>query len=60
MADAEAVERLVAAFNAHDAAAFSAAFSSDGKMYEFPDKTAGSSRTSTTLSRYLSASTGLS
>jgi hypothetical protein len=44
MAGAEAVERLVSAFNAHDAAAFSAAFSSDGAMYEFPDQAAGRGR----------------
>jgi len=44
MAGAGSVERLVAAFNAHDAAAFSAAFTSDGVMYEFPDQAVGRGR----------------
>src|SRR4051812_38692535 len=35
------VERLVSAFNAHDAEAFSAAFAKDGVMYEFPDQAVG-------------------
>jgi hypothetical protein len=44
MADADPIERAVSAFNAHDAAAFAAAFVDDGVMIEYPDRIAGRGR----------------
>ena len=35
---------VLAAFNAHDANAFAAAFADDGEMFDYPDKVAGKGR----------------
>jgi hypothetical protein len=38
------VERLVLAFNAHDASAFAGTFAGNGAMYDYPDQLAGQGR----------------